>query len=145
MLKYKPFLFLMIVAAAMCGGCGGDSKPGYVRVEVSDLTPNTQLVVWVYPDDTPFSEMTGDGMYMALRAETVIPLNAFGEGAGTICFLGTDTPKRLKGWYAVMAFIDSNSNGDPDAGEKRVTKDIDVDGDTTLKYDNPEFDTAGTF
>jgi hypothetical protein len=115
---------------------------GYLKVVVWDLGTHAgkNLIVWIYADDTAPASMYGDGMFYGLLAQARIPLNSYGEGAGTVCYDGTTTPIPLSNaYYATFAFVDSNGDGEPTTGEPYALRDVNVNGDTICQFDDPDF------
>lgn len=117
-----------------------------LRINACDLehvgaTSGDRLVVWVYPDETPWEEYYGDQRNGILVAEAFVLLDAYGEGAGMVCQVGTSTPMLLEPtFYVLTAFIDTDDNGVPSSGEIYAAgRDVDVSEDTTYTFDDPDF------
>lgn len=135
---------LMITfSLSACDYFGDDDSDGpasgYLSIEAWDLTPSQKLIVWVYPDDTAFTSMYGDGMFSILIAQGEISLNTYGEGMTVAVYPNTGEAVSLSGWYALLAFVDTNGNGEPDTGEIYAMKDVSVDGNTDVSFDDYEF------
>jgi len=145
-MKRQTILVIVIIAVSLLftecdrfNDDSDDSSSGYLRVNAWDLTANQKLIVWVYPDDTTLSAMYGDSMFSRLIADAKISMNSFGEGAAKVVYHETPEPVPLSGWYSLFAFIDTNGNNEPTTGESYAIKDVDINGNITIDFDNENF------
>lgn len=117
-----------------------------LRINACDLewngaTAGDELVVWIYPDETPPAEYYGGQRGSILVAEAIVVLDASGAGAAMACQVGTSEPMLLDPtFYVLTAFIDTDGNRVPSSGEVYAGgRDVDVSEDTAYTFDDPDF------